>query len=293
MANAEEKMFEAINGLATQISQLSNQVSTVQSTMVSLKEDINKRQTVSENNIATNTRQLKAIFKRETRKNLVIIGWSEVVGLQPYEIRLKVMELLTQKLAIPGVRSFDIDFVRVTGNSNNIIIATLCTAELVRQAIRNGSKLKGTNIFLQYDASPEERNLKKKLLTYKRNLSAKGKVCKLTRNNKALIVDSIEQTLEELEGNTSDIDMTVIETNETNNRKKFGKRQISPITSETKKKTKRVLAGHKTPRKSSVLKTSTPSKSDSYHTDSDEFESESSLQGSKNGERPPAPGEES
>jgi hypothetical protein len=49
-------------------------------------------------------------------------------------------------LQISGVRIYDIEFIRVTGRDNNIIVVTLYSAELVRQAIFNARKLKGKNI---------------------------------------------------------------------------------------------------------------------------------------------------
>ncbi|KAL1448558.1 hypothetical protein WDU94_015642, partial [Cyamophila willieti] len=142
-----------------------------------------------EHKLNSHEQKLDRQYKQDIKKNIIIYGWSEVQNEQNYVIRQKLLDLLTDNLQIQGVRSFDIHGVRIVGEKKNVVRATLCSPELVQLAIRNSAKLAGTKIFLDFDLSPEERAVKKELLSYKKVLSAQGKQCKL-KNKSTLMVDN-------------------------------------------------------------------------------------------------------
>lgn len=262
-SNSEPKIGDVMVAINSVAKQVSSQLAEIQSTISFLKDDVEKRQNSCEKNIVSHSKQLKTIFKRETRKNLVIIGWEEVTKCTIQIMRDKIFELLVNKLEIRDVRRFDIYNVRVVGRNKNVIIAGLCSPELVRMAVTSGSKLAGTKIFLKYDTSPEEREQRKKLLEYKRTLSGLGKECKL--RNKVLIVDSIPHTLAQLENDGES-------KNSTSNPKR--PLSVSPYTPENKKKTKK--------------RTPTSDNEREYLTDEEEFERTSNQVNvvSKNGVHP-------
>lgn len=151
-----------------------------------------------EQKLKTHDEKFEKTYKKEMRNNIVIYGWEDIVNKPLHIIRPKVVELFSDKLTLKDIRTFDIHDIRVVGTQKNVLIVTLCSPYLTRMIINNASKLKGTKIFINYDLSPEERAVKKKLLTYKNNLSSQGKVCKL-KNNTQLVVDGRNFTLEELD----------------------------------------------------------------------------------------------
>lgn len=271
----------AMNQMVTQMSSVSLQMTNMQSTMNSLKEDVNKRQDKCEVQVEKHEKQLKAIFKNDTRRNLVIFGWEEIAKGTNKQIREHVYNLLTEKLRIPGVRPYDVEFVRTAGQKKNVVVTTLYSAELVRQAVMNSSKLKGTSIYLSFDSSPEERAQKKRLLQHKKTLSEKGKICKIKYNT--LVVDSCSYTLDQLDSGISDSNCSPKKSKDkkSGNRKKTsgkGKRQLSMFPEETEKK-------KKTKQDSQALNEEV-----TFSTDSDEFEDMEDVQdtsSAKNEELPP------
>lgn len=259
-----DEIINTMNGLVQQISSLSTQMTTMQTSVSSLREHITARQDRQETQIKSHTKQLKTIFNKDTKRNLVIFGWGETAKLSFKLIKERVYELFTSDLQIPGVRIYDIEFIRVTGRDNNIIVVTLYSAELVRQAILNARKLKGKNIYLNYDSSPEERAVKKKLIQHKKILTEQGKACQVRRN--VLIVDSVSYTLDQLDSGSSKTQNSKVD-----KKKNDGKRPLS-LSPEEADKNKKTKQG--SPYKSDM---------DVYVTD-DEFDDADNTEGpSKNG----------
>uniref|UniRef100_A0A8D8MFM6 Uncharacterized protein n=1 Tax=Cacopsylla melanoneura TaxID=428564 RepID=A0A8D8MFM6_9HEMI len=158
-----------------------------------------KRNEEIEQKLKSHEQRLDKQYKEDIRRNIIIYGWSEVQNDENHVVRHKLVELLTDKLQIQGVRSFDIHSIRIVGEKKNVVRATLCSPHLVQLAIRNSAKLAGSKIFLDFDLSPEERAVKKELLSFKRTLSAQGKQCKL-KNKNLLMVDNQPFTVEQLKG---------------------------------------------------------------------------------------------
>lgn len=269
-----EALTAAVNNMAAEMSHLSSDISEVKSTVTSLKQDINQRQEVFESKVINHEVQLKSIFRRDTKRNLVIFGWPDIDKTPNKNIREKVHDLLANKLQIQEVRTFDIENVRAVGKKKNLVIATLYSAELVRQAILNASKLKGSNVFLSYDSSPEERAMKKKLIQHKKILTEKGNLCKV--QSKTLIVNSVAYTLEQLDNGalnqgafTQDVEMN-------DSSKRQSKRQLS-VSPEEVDKIKKTKQG------SPMLQ----SNNISFNTDSEEFDDTISQDEQKNGKAVP------
>uniref|UniRef100_A0A8D9EVN6 Uncharacterized protein n=1 Tax=Cacopsylla melanoneura TaxID=428564 RepID=A0A8D9EVN6_9HEMI len=158
-----------------------------------------KRNEEIEQKLKSHEQRLDKQYKEDIRRNIIIYGWSEVQNDENHVVRHKLVELLTDKLQIQGVRSFDIHGIRIVGEKKNVVRATLCSPHLVQLAIRNSAKLAGSKIFLDFDLSPEERAVKKELLSFKRTLSAQGKQCKL-KSKTLLMVNNQPFTVEQLRG---------------------------------------------------------------------------------------------
>lgn len=255
---------------------IQDEMSKLNQVMAQMKTDItNSIDCKIQGKVEEATQKIKNnIFKRDSRKNLVIFGWAEMDKTSITDIRVKVLELLQIHLHIVGVRTFDIEYVRVAGKKKNVVIATLVTAELVRQAILKAENLKGSSIYISYDSSPEERQLKKNLLQHKKTLSAEGKMCKIKKQT--LIVDSVAYTLQQLDSGMT----TPSNHNKPNiNLGMTGKRllSVSPDESNINKKTKQ---GSLT----------SPSNDPVYQTDSEEFENTMPLDNEKNEEAPTSEG---
>lgn len=254
--------------------ELKEQLDTINTSVTSLREDVNRRQVAVETKVQKHDVQLKSIFKRDRNRNLVIFGWIGIEKTSIKEMREKVYNLLANNLQIQGCRSFDIEYVRAVGRNKKIVIATLCSAELVRQAIMNASKLKGSNVFLSYDSSPEERALKKRLINHKKNLTGKGKLCKV--KNKTLIVNSVPYTLEQLDSGILDQGVNTLDVRMDEQSARQAKRQLSVSPEEEKNKKAKPC--------SPMLQDSNTS----FHTDPEEFEETmSSGDEQKNGEAVP------
>ncbi|KAI5699946.1 hypothetical protein M8J75_011583 [Diaphorina citri] len=185
-------------------------------------------------NIASHSKQLKAIYRKDIKKNLVIHGWRDLTSCSIQNMRQEVLKLLTEKLEITDVRIFDIHNIQLVGPRKNIIIASLCPPELVRMAITNSKKLVGTNIYVRFDLSPEDRKIRKQLLEHKKALTAIGKTCKM-RNN-ALLVDSVLFTLQQLQnGEATD------SREKTQNKRQLSISPATPSTPQSKKKTRTIF----------------------------------------------------
>lgn len=163
-------------------STLSNQMSELNKTMTEGQQKLEEKNSQLQIHLQSHDRKFDIAYKRDTKKNLVIYGWSAVLSKPIHIIREMCLELLVNKLNLEGVRLYDIHEIKVNGIKKNVVIVTLCSPCLVRLAISNAHRLKGSKIFLVYDMPPEERAVKKELLAYMRNLKSKGKDCKIKKN---------------------------------------------------------------------------------------------------------------
>lgn len=148
------------------------------------------------NNLKVHDQKLNRAYKRDIKKNLVIYGLEEALGKPMWTVREKVLDLLTNKLLIKDIRVFDIHDIRTAGAKKNVLIATLCSPQLVQMAISSSMKLKGTKIAVDFDLSAEERAQKKQLLAFQRDFRSRGRECKMRKNT--LVVGSETFTLQQL-----------------------------------------------------------------------------------------------
>lgn len=184
--------------LMSAITQVSSQLGEMRQSMSEGQETARKKNEQIENHLKVHDQKFDRYYKIDIKRNIVIYGWTEMQNQPLFVIRQKLLELLKDKLEIKDVRSFDIHALNKRGDKKNVIIATLCSPELVQQAVRNSAKLAGTKIFIDYDLAPAERKNKRELLMYKKNLAARDKECRLKGRN-ILMVDDEAFSLQQLQ----------------------------------------------------------------------------------------------
>lgn len=175
---------------------LTSQITDTQNKITESQEKQEVRNKDVQNHLKVHDRKFDQMYKRDTKRNLVIFGLDEALGKTMQIMREKVLDLLTNKLMIKDVRVFDIHDIRVVGGKKNLLVVTLCSPHLVRMALSNSMKLKGSKISVDFDLSPEERAEKKQLLAFKKEFKGQGKDCKLRKNT--LIIGNETFTLQQL-----------------------------------------------------------------------------------------------
>lgn len=178
------------------ITSLSSQITDIKNNLTEFQRHQEVKNLEVQNILAGHEKKLVQSFKRDIKSNLVVYNMEELAGEPVRIIREKVLDLLTNKLAITGVRPYDIHDIRMVGPKKNVLIVSLCSPHLVRIAMSQSIKLKGTKIAIDFDLSPEDRAEKRKLLAYRNELKDKGTDCKL--RNKTLIINNVAYTLDQL-----------------------------------------------------------------------------------------------
>lgn len=180
------------------ISNIATRIGGVETSISELGKKVDTKNAFFESQLKEHDKKFESAYKKEVRKNIVIFGWKDMESKPKYVLREKFLELIHEKLLLKEVRNFDIHNIKTAGKKNNIVIVTLCSSYLAQTIVSKGFRLAGSDIFLEYDLSSEEREIKKKLLNYKKDLKAKGEISKVTKYN-TLKINGQQYSLDQLD----------------------------------------------------------------------------------------------
>ncbi|KAI5733057.1 hypothetical protein M8J76_007153 [Diaphorina citri] len=200
-------------------------------------EVMNKLKNIEENNSTLKTRtdklesKVKTLDKDNRKRNVIIYGVAEK-ETESFEDLEKIISNVINTTMECNLRKEEIDdFFRLgkkTGNGNNRprpILMKLISFWRKREIISKASKLKGTNIFLANDWSPEHSEELKKLRAEMKDLKNRGHTVKI--RGLSLIVDGKPWK----NADSMDVDQVVatpIQPTKANISEKQQKRQKSP-----------------------------------------------------------------
>lgn len=146
--------------------------------------------------VATHSKELKYLDYEKRRKNLIVFGLQESSEEAVRDLENKVLHLIVNTLNIRDFTLAELDFSRrqgkrvPTGGVRSVMVA-FTTQRRKFEILKNKSKLKGSNIYINEDSSPAAREQEKQLRSEMRRLRSEGKYA-VIRSGRLITADHRE-----------------------------------------------------------------------------------------------------